>query len=136
MTSSRRFSRRGALKLGAAASALPWVHIRTAGAAGKLTVGFWDHWVPAGNDVMRKQVGAWADQNKVDVQVDFITSVGQKILLTLAAEAQAGTGHDIQAFPTWEVQHYADQLTPMDDVMGGSPASSDSPIRSASTSPR
>ena len=118
MTSSRGFTRRGALKLGAAATALPLVHIRTAGAAGKLTVGLWDHWVPAGNDIMRKQVTAWADQNKVDVQLDFITSVGLKNLLTLAAEAQAGTGHDIQAFPTWEVQHYADKLTPLDDVMG------------------
>ena len=74
--------------------------------------------MPAGNDIMRKQVAAWADQNKVDVQLDFITSVGLKNLLTLAAEAQAGTGRDIQAFPTWEVQHYAEKLTPMDDVMG------------------
>ena len=117
MTSSRGFTRRGALKLGAAATALPLVHIRTAGAAGKLTIGMWDHWVPAGNDVMRKQVQAWADQNKVNVTLDFITSVGLKNLLTLAAEAQAGSGHDVQAFPTWEVQHYADKLTPMDDVM-------------------
>ena len=117
MTLNSGISRRGALKLGAAAAALPLVHIRTAGAAGKLSVGFWDHWVPAGNDVMRKQVQAWADKNKVDVQVDFITSVGNKNLLTLAAEAQASTGHDIQTFPTWEVQNHADQLEPVDDVM-------------------
>ncbi len=118
MTSSRPVTRRTALKIGAAATTLPLVHIRTAHAAGKLTVGMWDHWVPAGNEAMKKQVQAWADQNKVDVTLDFITSVGLKNLLTLAAEAQAGTGHDIQQFPTWEVQHYADKLTPMDDVMG------------------
>ena len=66
-------SRRSALKLGAAAAALPLVHIRTAGAAGKLAVGFWDHWVPGANDVMQKQVNAWAEKNKVEVTADFIT---------------------------------------------------------------
>ncbi len=56
MTKSFKLSRRQALKLGAAATALPLVHIRTAGAAGKVAIGFWDHWVPGGNDVMQKQV--------------------------------------------------------------------------------
>ena len=101
MAVSHSIKRRQAL-VGAAAAALPWVHIRTAGAAGKVSVGFWDHWVPAGNNVMRKQVQSWADKNKVDVQLDFITSVGNKNLLTLAAEDQARTGHDVQTFPTWE----------------------------------
>jgi ABC-type glycerol-3-phosphate transport system substrate-binding protein len=113
-----RVSRRQALQLGAAAAALPLVHIRTAGAAGKLTMGFWDHWVPAGNDIMTQQVQAWADKNKVEVQADFITTNGFKLLLTAAAEAQAGTGHDMLAFQTWEVLNHADQLEPMDDVMG------------------
>lgn len=109
--------RRAALKLGAAAAALPLVHIRTAGAAGKVTIGFWDHWVPAGNDIMKKQIAAFSEKHKVDVQADFITSVGNKNILTLAAEAQAGTGHDVQAFPSWEVNNYADKLEPCDDVM-------------------
>lgn len=117
MTGPIRVSRRQALKVGAAAAALPLVHIRTAGAAGKLSVGFWDHWVPTGNGVMKKQVDAWAEKNKVDVTSDFITSVGNKNLLTIAAEAQAKTGHDIQAFPTWEVHNNQDNLEPMDDVM-------------------
>ncbi|MBU6498425.1 MAG: extracellular solute-binding protein [Rhodospirillales bacterium] len=111
-------SRRKALKMGVAAAALPLVHIRTAGAAGKVSVGFWDHWVPAGNGVMKKQVEEFAKKNMVEVQADFITSVGNKNLLTIAAEAQAKTGHDIQAFPTWEVHNHADLLEPMDDVMG------------------
>ncbi len=111
-------SRRKALATGAAAATLPLVHIRTAGAAGSVSVGFWDHWVPAGNDVMKKQVAAFADKTKVNVQADFITSNGFKNLVTLAAEAQARTGHDIQAFPTWEVHNHADLLEPMDDVMG------------------
>lgn len=74
--------------------------------------------MPAGNDVMRKQVAAFADKNKVEVQADFITTVGNKNLLTLAAEEQAKTGHDVQAFPTWEVLNHQDSLEPVDDVMG------------------
>jgi ABC-type glycerol-3-phosphate transport system substrate-binding protein len=118
MKNVRPVSRRHALRIGAAAAALPLVHIRTAGAAGKVSIGFWDHWVPAGNDVMKKQVAQWSDQNKVDVQADFITSNGFKNILTIAAEAQARTGHDVFQFPTWEVQNHADQLEPVDDVVG------------------
>ena len=93
------------------------MHIRTAGAAGKLNVGFWDHWVPNGTEAMRKQVIAWADKNKVEVQADFITSQGNKLLLTAAAEAQAKTGHDFIPFFQWDVLQYADQLEPVDDVI-------------------
>jgi ABC-type glycerol-3-phosphate transport system substrate-binding protein len=110
-------SRRGALKLGAAVTALPWVHIRTAGAAGKLNIGFWDHWVPGGNDIMQKQVNAWAAQNKVEVQADFITGNGNKLSMTGAAEAQAKAGHDALTFYNWDVHNYADALEPIDDVM-------------------
>jgi len=110
-------TRRKVLQLGTAATALPLVHIRTAGAAGKLSVGFWDHWVAATNGVMTRQVQAWADRNKVDVHIDFITSNGFKIQVTQAAEAQAGTGHDVLPFYSWEVQTYADRLEPVDDVV-------------------
>ena len=60
MNNSGKMSRRRALTLGVAATALPLVHIRSGRAAGKMSVGFWDHWVPGGNDVMKKQVDAWA----------------------------------------------------------------------------
>jgi hypothetical protein len=113
---ARPITRRRATTL-VAASALPLVHIRTGRAAGKLSAAFWDHWVPAGNTVMKKQVDAWAAKNQVEVQADFITSVGQKNLLTIAAEAQAKVGHDIQAFPAWEVHNHSDLLEPIDDVM-------------------
>ncbi len=86
MIRSNGLSRRGALKLAGAAGALPLVHIRSAGAAGKLAIGFWDHWVPGGNDIMQKQVDAWAAQNKVEVQADFITGNGNKLSMTGAAE--------------------------------------------------
>jgi ABC-type glycerol-3-phosphate transport system substrate-binding protein len=112
-----RLSRRKALRLGAAATTLPLVHIRTAGAAGKLNVAFWDHWVPAGNDAMRKLLAAWSEQSKVEVQADFLTAIGNKIDITMAAEAQAKTGHDIYAFDMWSVHEYADVLEPVDDLM-------------------
>ena len=51
------------------------------------------------------------------MQADFITAVGQKNILTIAAEQQAKTGHDIEAFPSWEVHNNADLLLPIDDVM-------------------
>jgi hypothetical protein len=86
------------LAVGGDGSALPLVHIRSAAAAGKLTVGFRDHWVPATNDVMRKQVAAWAEKAKVDVTIDFITSNGNKIEITQAAQVQARTGHDFLPF--------------------------------------
>ncbi|MDT7952462.1 MAG: extracellular solute-binding protein [Acetobacteraceae bacterium] len=114
---SNGVTRRNALKLGAATAALPLVHIRTAAAAGKLTAGLWDHWVPGANNTMTQLVKEWGDANKVDVSIDYITSVGNKNLLTIAAESQAKSGHDIQAFPTWEVLNHADELEPMDDAM-------------------
>jgi ABC-type glycerol-3-phosphate transport system substrate-binding protein len=110
-------TRRRALAAGAGAALLPLVHVRTAGAAGKLAIGFWDHWVPQGNAVMRRQVEAWADANKVEVEADFITSNGNKLLMTLAAEAQAQAGHDAIALATWQVHQYAERLAPVDDVM-------------------
>ena len=118
MSKSRRLTRRRALQFAAATTALPLVHIRTAGAAGKLNIGFWDHWVPGGTEKMRAQVTAWADQNKVDVTADFITSQGNKLTLTAAAEAQAKTGHDSIAFFQWDAINYANDLEPVDDVIG------------------
>src|SRR6185437_9270990 len=107
MSVKRPVTRRGALKLGAAA-ALPLVHIRTAGAAGKLSLGLWDHWVPTGSPAMKKIIDAWAEKNKVTVEADFLASAGNKINITQAAEAQAKTGHDVFAFDQWTVHQYAD----------------------------
>ena len=116
--SSQDATRRKILKFGAAASALPWVHIRTAAAAGKLNVFFWDHWVPAGNAVLKQQVMAWAEQNKVETNIDFITSVGQKTLLTINAQAQARRGHDLFTVANWNVRDHADKMEPVSDVVG------------------
>src|ERR1700679_94472 len=112
MKSSRSVTRRRALKIAASASVLPLVHIRSAGAAGKLNIGVWDHWVPGANDVMQKQVDVWANKNKVDISVDFITSSGNKILITAAAEAQAGSGHDFMQMYNWDVGNFTAALEP------------------------
>jgi len=97
-------TRRRALKLGVATTALPLVHIRSGRAAGRLTLALWDHWVPTGGPVMRQIVDEWAKKNQVDVQLDFLTAIGNKINITMAAEAQAKTGHDVFAFDQWTVQ--------------------------------
>ena len=41
--------------------------MRGAHAAGKLNVGFWDHWVPGANEVLTKLCREWADKEKVDI---------------------------------------------------------------------
>jgi hypothetical protein len=62
-------------------------------------------------------VEEWAAKEKVDVQIDYITSQGNKLLLTIAAEAQARSGHDILAMATWLPHANDSNLEPVDDVM-------------------
>ncbi len=110
-------TRRQAMTLAATATAVPWVHVRTANAAGRLSIGFWDHWVPGANATTEALVREWADREKVEVSVDFITSQGNKLLLTTAAESQARSGHDVLAMGTWLPSEYARNLEPMNDLM-------------------
>ena len=109
------FDRRRFLAASAAALAAPYV--RTSRAAGSLAVGFWDHWVPGANGVLAKLCNEWAAKEKVDLTIDFITSQGNKLLLTIAAEAQAKAGHDIVAFYTWLGSGQAANLEPVDDLV-------------------
>jgi ABC-type glycerol-3-phosphate transport system substrate-binding protein len=114
----RKITRRRFLQTTTAAStlmAMPFV--RGAYAAGRLSLGFWDHWVPGANDVSRALVEEWAARERVEVQVDYITSQGNKLLLTEQAESQARTGHDVLAFPAWRAAAQARQLETVDDVM-------------------
>ncbi|MBV9522690.1 MAG: carbohydrate ABC transporter substrate-binding protein [Alphaproteobacteria bacterium] len=98
-----------------AAIAAPYV--RGAHAAGKLSIGFWDHWVPGANDTMTKLCNEWAAKEKVDVAIDYITSQGDKNLLTIAAEEQARSGHDILQMPSWYPLDKAESLEPVDDIV-------------------
>ena len=109
-------TRRGLLAT-ASAAALSAPFVRGAHAAGKLRLGFWDHWVPGANDTLAKLCNEWAAKEKVDISIDFITSQGEKLLLTIASEREARSGHDILTFGNWNVRDKADALEPVDDVV-------------------
>ncbi|MDO8480072.1 MAG: extracellular solute-binding protein [Candidatus Rokubacteria bacterium] len=101
---------------GAAAAAVAgFPHV--ARAQTKLTFGVWDHWVPGANDVLKGIVMEWGKSNRVDISIDFITSIGNKLDLTSAAEYRAGSGHDIIAFGTWYGTLYKDKLETVSDVV-------------------
>jgi ABC-type glycerol-3-phosphate transport system substrate-binding protein len=91
--------------------------VRHASAAGTLTLGLWDHWVPGANDTCTKIVNEWAEKEKVDVKIDYITGNGNKLLLTIAAEAQAKAGHDAIMMSNWLPIEHGALLEPVDDVM-------------------
>jgi ABC-type glycerol-3-phosphate transport system substrate-binding protein len=116
---SRGLSRRQFVAATAATSAtlVTAPYVRGAYAAGKLSTGFWDHWVPGANHTLTEIVNEWAAKEKVEVQIDYITSQGSKNLVTIAAEAQAKSGHDVLAMPSWWAQSNNELLEPMNDVM-------------------
>src|SRR5437763_9723152 len=81
---TRRTVLRGAAAATATgALAAPFVH--GAYAAGSLSVGFWDHWVPGANDTLTKICNEWAAKEKVEIKIDYITSQSDKLNLTQAA---------------------------------------------------
>ena len=92
-------------------------YIRGAHAAGKLSIAFWDHWVPGANKASTDLCNEWAAKEKVDLSIDYITSQGNKNILTIAAEAQAKSGHDIFQMPTWWPHANAELIEPVNDVM-------------------
>ena len=116
---TRQLTRRTLLKTGtavAAAGALPLPFMHGAYAAGKLNVAFWDHWVPGANDVLTKLCNDWAAKEKVEIKIDYVTSQGDKLMLTSAAEAQAKSGHDMITLPIWYGPAHTADLEPADDI--------------------
>ena len=101
----------------ASAALISAPYVRTAHAAGKLAIGLWDHWVPGANKASQAIVEEWAAKEAVEVSIDYIPSQGNKNLLTIAAEAQAKSGHDVLAMPTWWPHAQAELLEPVNDVM-------------------
>ncbi len=112
---TRRRFLKGAAATAAFTATAPY--IKTAYSAGTLSLGLWDHWVPGANDVMERICVDWGKANNVDVHVDFITSIGNKLLLTAQAETRAETGHDVYCVPLWLVSMFRDSLVPLDDVV-------------------
>jgi len=116
---ARKFDRRRFIKTTAAASAVAVAapYIRTSRAAGNLKVAFWDHWVPGANKTMEAICHEWGAKNKVDVQIDFITSQNNKLELTIAAEKLAKSGHDLVQPNAWSPAAYQNDFEPVDDIM-------------------
>src|SRR5499427_1638125 len=111
-------TRRAVLRTAAlATTALAAPFVRGVHAAGKLSFGVWDHWVPKESEAMVKLCNEWAEREKVDITVDLITSNGDKDLLTLMAEGQARAGHDIMGLRVWYVSAQGDKFVPVDDVV-------------------
>src|SRR5438105_13011379 len=119
--SRRTFTRRRFLGTTAAASAaaIGFPYIRTSHAAGSLSLGFWDHWVPGANDTLTKLCMDWGKKEKVDVKIDYITSQGNKIMMTATAESQEQSGHDIMQQLGWYPLTREKRLNPVSDVMSG-----------------
>ena len=117
--SDLRVTRRSVLKSAALGSAavITAPYVSCAYAAGNLTLGCWDHWVPGANNALTKLCNEWGEKNKVEVHIDYITSQGEKDKLTAAAEAQAGTGHDIMSHRDWNIRIHQNLLEPLDDVV-------------------
>src|SRR5437763_15684916 len=112
-------SRRNLLKTTAfaAASVVSAPYLRHSYAAGKLTLGVWDHWVPGANTTLTKLCNEWGEKNKVEVTIDYITSQGDKDILTASAEGQARAGHDVRSHGAWQIQVHRDVLEPVDEII-------------------
>lgn len=121
--STSSLTRRAVLKAAAvtppvfAASTLAAPFVRGAYAAGKLSIGAWDHWVPGASQDLQKICQEWAAKEKVDLTVDLITSNGDKDLLTLMSEGQARSGHDIMGLRLWYVAAQEKNFVPVDDIV-------------------
>ena len=85
MRTSTHTRRRFLQTTAATAAALAMPYVRGAHAAGKLSIGFWDHWVPGANNASKQLCEEWAAKEKVEVSIDYITSQGNKNLLTISA---------------------------------------------------
>ena len=59
----------------------------------------------------------WADKEKVELTMDFITSQGDKLALTATAEAQARSGHNVLQMSDWYVAAKVDNLEPVDELV-------------------
>ena len=73
-----RMTRRRFLATTAAATAVAMPYVRGAHAAGKLSIGFWDHWVPGANNASTALVKEWAAKEKVEVSDRLHHLAGQQ----------------------------------------------------------
>lgn len=112
---------RRSILLGTAAlsgAALPAPAARAQGGRITLRCAFREHEVPAANDALRRLCAEWAARGEAAVEVEFVPAAGNRLALSVAAEAQARLGHDLVALTPWDAGTYADRLEPLDDIMG------------------
>ena len=115
---TRKLTRRRFLLTTAASTTLVAMpYVRGSYAAGRLSLAIWDHFVPGANATSKALIEEWATREKVEVQIDYINNIGGKLLVTVAAEAQARVGHDIVYLTSWLPSDNARNLEPVDDVM-------------------
>src|SRR5215813_4112590 len=98
---------RRSVLLSTAATALTAPFVHGAYAAGKLSFGVWDHWVPGAAEELKKNCAEWAAKEKVDLNGHLITAKRDKDLLQLMAEGQAKAGSDMMGLRTWYVSAQA-----------------------------
>jgi multiple sugar transport system substrate-binding protein len=80
-----------------------------------LKVLLWSHFIPAYDNWFDNYAKSWGEHNKIDVKVDRIRNAD--LPARLAAEAAAGTGHDLFEFQgVLQVNTYADKLVNLTDV--------------------
>ena len=82
-------TRRSVLKTAALATTVLSVpFVRGARAAGSPSIGLRDYLVPGADAHSTKLGQEWGEKNKVEVTIDDITSQGDKLTLTKAAEGR------------------------------------------------
>ena len=84
---SRKVNRRTVMA-GTAAGLVAAPFVRGAYAAGKISVGFWDHWVPGANKASKTLCKEWAAKENVEVSIDYISSQGNGTQLKIAADSR------------------------------------------------
>lgn len=73
-----------------------------------------DHFAPAHNEELKKQVAAWAQTRKVEARVDFVAS--RQAPSRLAAIVESRTGPDVTYLWRFDPGLYRAHLVPVDDV--------------------
>ena len=80
----KMFTRRRFMAASAAASTTTMIaapFVKTAHAAGKLSIGFWDHFVPDANKTSDALIQEWAAKENVEVQIDRFTANTESLKL-------------------------------------------------------
>jgi ABC-type glycerol-3-phosphate transport system substrate-binding protein len=90
----KTLTRRSFVAASAAASAtmIAAPFVRTAHAAGKLSLALWDHWVPTANNASKALIEEWGAKEKVEVQIDYVTTQGGKLYLTITTSSPCPHG--------------------------------------------